>query len=206
VTIHATAQAIARELGDWRHAPRERAYEHIAYLRHEDTGAEVSLYAPHYPPGAKDKLEVKGVYPSPWGDGGTADPSYWGVVPYGSHGPRIHVTATRSPEAIAAEFRRRFEPEFWPVWHAVQAKHTERLIEVDAADRLAEDLARLAPRGWVVPSRHRRNEAQVSLRHLEEERWYGRAEVYRSGKTHLELRDLTPDEARSVVAALSRGA
>jgi hypothetical protein len=135
MNLHATAQAVAAEIPGWRHAPAERVLDHIAYLRHEETGALLSIRAPNYPPSRKHKLEIKGVYPSPYGDA-TGSAGDWGVVPYGTPGPHIHVAATRTPHEIAFEIRRRFLPEFMPVWHTVQVKHTARLLEDDRRDRL----------------------------------------------------------------------
>lgn len=202
MTLHATARAVAAELPGWRHAPRERAYEHIAYVQHE-TGAEACLlrFA-----NRAERIEIHGVFPK-LPNGSIATPWMIGLRQDGQaiREPRITVAADRDPADIARDFRRRFETAFLDVWHRCAAYATRSTVEDDRAAQICADLVAMAPSGWVHEQDRRRSDHHGIVRFAdgEHERWSGRVTVsaYRD-TVDLDLHGLTPDEARRVVAAL----
>jgi hypothetical protein len=154
--VHTLARAIAERLDGWRYHRSERgAYEHLAYLRHDDSGAEVMLLAQRSPPSARDRIEIKGSYPA-LASGSPGSPWMWGITHVRDAEPRITVAASRSADSIARDFRERFETAFWPVWRAIAAKHQVDLIEHDRCERLLEDMLGLFPKARRADGREHR--------------------------------------------------
>lgn len=199
--LHDFARAVAEHLFGWhyydKHEPR---LAYCACLRHE-TGAVANFF---YRPPIDQRVRIRGEYPDNE-RGHRTDARYWGAVPWNGREPEITVSINRDPRAVAADFRRRFEPVYLPAWMQCQQAAMRRIVDHDKCDLLLDELAKLS--GCASSHKPYSREQIVSMYERKGDGgWHGKASVavLRGAITvDLQLDSLTPEQARAVMRVLA---